>query len=63
MGKDKGPDHVSHDSYGRVPFTGDLGGEVHKTTIEKDGEEYKGYGSSREEADKEAAKEYEKRHG
>ena len=49
MGKNKGPDKVTHEKSGVVPLT-------YKGTILQDNEEYIGYGSSREEAEKNAFK-------
>jgi hypothetical protein len=56
--KNSEPDKVSHSSSGRVPGTGDLGGTIHETTVEKGGDKYTGYGSSREEADRNAGEKY-----
>lgn len=56
-GKDSKPDNVTHDSYGTLPFTGG-GLTIHKTTIEKDDRTYTGYGSSRDEADRNAGEKY-----
>jgi hypothetical protein len=57
-GKDKSPDKVTHDSYGVVPGTGDLGGTIHETTIHKGKDTYTGYGSSRGQSDKRAGDKY-----
>ena len=55
MGKNKKDSTSVHrQSYGRVPGTGDLLGKVHKTTVDRGGEEYSGYGSTSREADKNA---------
>jgi hypothetical protein len=58
MSNKKSPDRVTHESHGRIPGTGDLGGTIHKTQIHKGDNTYTGYGSSREHSDKSAGEKY-----
>ncbi len=58
--KDSAPDKVSHDSGGVVPGTGDMGGEIHKTTIEKGDNKYTGYGPNEDAANRAAGENYNK---
>lgn len=55
---DRNPDKVSRSSSGAIPGTGDLGGTIHKTTIEKDGTKTTGTGWSKDQADKAAGDKY-----
>jgi hypothetical protein len=57
MTKKSDPDAVTHNSFWGA-FLPIPGTEVHETTIQKDDDNYTGYGSSREEADKNAGEKY-----
>lgn len=58
-GNDKEPDKVTHKQESSIPFMPDgIGPTIHSTTIHKDGETYTGYGSSEDEANKEAGEKY-----
>jgi hypothetical protein len=56
--RESDPDRVTHTSSGVVPFTGDLGGTLHVTTIHKDNDTYTGVGYSREQADERDGEKY-----
>jgi hypothetical protein len=58
-GKDKEPDSVSHKQESSIPFMPPgIGPTIHSTTVRKGKDTYTSYGSSEEEANKNAGEKY-----